>query len=228
MMGMRDMRKSVICVGLMFILGVALMATASASTLDFGKSNLLFAQKGNLIQNLGNSGNSDVVKGISHLVYPASFALIKPKANALYIRKINSYNILNYSSAQMTLPVSYPTITPVPEQGIGVTTVPGSSNSTLGGLEIHGANEGDWISMRSNFYDSSTGIDGIYNGLWHIDVGTTPAYWDNMALPGSYTIKIATGKGLSGVYYCETVTVLPGQTTVIKVYSSMCPLCSSC
>jgi len=225
MIGMRDMRNSVVCVTLMVLMCAALIATVSAITVDFGKSNQLFVQKGNLIQTQGNSVNNDVVKGIFQLVYPASFALIKPQANAPYIRKINSYNILNYTWAQTTLPVSYPTITPVPEQGIGVTTVPGSSSSSLGGFIIRTPEENDWISMRANFYDSSK---DIYDGRWHIDVGTTPAYWENMALPGSYTIKIARGPGLSGVFYCETVNVLPGQTTVIDVQNSMCPLCTTC
>ena len=67
----------------------------------------------------------------------------------------------------------------------------------------------------------------IYDGRWHYHVGTLPAYWENMALPGSYTIQIA-HRDTDLVYYCETVMVYPGQTTEIQIYNSMCPLCSSC
>ena len=50
--------------------------------------------------------------------------------------------------------------------GYLTTIVPGSSNSSLGGLIIRGP-EGDWINMRSNFYDPSM---EIYDGRWHYHV----------------------------------------------------------
>jgi hypothetical protein len=216
MMGMRGMKKSVVCVSLIVLMCVSLITTVSATTVDFGKSNQLFTQKVDLNQVLGNAGSNDLLKAMPHPAYPVSFAIIKPQANAPYIRKIGSYNPVPYYGYQVTLPVSYPAITPVPEQA-------GSSNSSLGGLIIRGP-EGDWINMRSNFYNPSM---EIYDGRWHYHVGTLPAYWENKALPGSYTIQIA-HKDSGLVYYCETVMVYPGQTTEIQVYNTMCPLCGSC
>jgi len=216
-MDMRGLKKSVVCGLVIVLMCASLMAMVSAATVDFGKSNQLFTQKTGVNQILGNAGNNDVLKAAPHPAYPSSFALIKPQANAPYIRKIGSYNPVPYYGYQVTLPVSYPTITPVREQAAG------SSGSSLGGLIIRGP-EGDWINMRANFYNSGM---GIYDGRWHYHVGTLPAYWENMALPGSYTIQIA-HKDTNLVYYCETVMVYPGQTTEIQVYNNLCPLCSSC
>jgi hypothetical protein len=162
-----------------------------------------------LINSPGNfpwwsESSSDVYKVILQPNYPQ------------YLVTVVMYNPIIFNKSMYSIP-SY-------QQGIGVSTVTGTSGSSLGGFVILG-HEGDWISMRSNFYNPSM---GIYDGRWHIDVGTTPAYWENMALPGSYTIKIARDKDLNGVYYCETVTVLPGQTTVIQAGSGICPLCSVC
>jgi hypothetical protein len=215
MMGMRGMKKSVVCLSLMVLICVSLITVVSATPVDFGKSNPIFTQSMGVNLALGNGGNNDVLKALPHQTYAASFALIKLQTNAPYIRKPGSYNPAPYGY-QVTLPVSYPTITPVPEQA-------GSSNSSLGGLIIRGP-EGDWINMRSNFYNPSM---EIYDGRWHYQVGTLPAYWENKALPGSYTIQIA-HKDSGLVYYCETVMVYPGQTTEIQVYNTMCPLCGSC
>lgn len=222
MMKLRGMKKPIASVVLMVLVCTVLLATVSAATVDLGKSSQLFNQKASFTQ-IAGTGSGDVIKA-QYKLYPTSFAIIKPPANAPYSRRINVYSPINYSGYQTTLPVSYPTITPVPEQGIGTTTVPGSSSSALGGLIIRGP-EGDWINMRSNFYDP--GLE-IYDGLWHYHVGKLPAYWENLALPGSYTIQIA-HKDTNLVYYCETVMVYPGQTTVIQVYNSNCALlCSSC
>jgi hypothetical protein len=215
MMGMRGMKKSVVCLSLMVLICVSLITVVSATPEDFGKSNPVFTQNVGVNPAPGNAGNNDVLKALPHQTYAASFALIKLQTNAPYIRKIGSYTPALYGY-QVTLPVSYPTITPVPEQA-------GSSNSSLGGLIIRGP-EGDWINMRSNFYNPSM---EIYDGRWHYQVGTLPAYWENKALPGSYTIQIA-HKDSGLVYYCETVMVYPGQTTEIQVYNTMCPLCGSC
>lgn len=221
---MKGMKKMVIFAALVVIVCTTLVATVSATTLDFGNGNQLFSQKGGFSHILVNAGTLDESKAGFYQAYPiSSFILIKPQANALYIRKTGSNNPVNYSLYRTTIPVSHATITPVPEQGIGTTTVPGSSNSTLGGLIIHGP-EGDWINMRANFYSPSM---DIYDGRWHYHVGTLPAYWENMALPGSYTIQIA-HRDTDLVYYCETVMVYPGQITEIQIYNSMCPLCSSC
>ncbi|MEI7433693.1 MAG: hypothetical protein WCJ93_05510 [Methanomicrobiales archaeon] len=216
---MRGTKKSVICVSLMVLICVSLMATVSATTIDFGKSNQFFIQKPGLNPVLGNAGSNDLLKAMPHPVYPVSFAIIKPQANAPYIRKIGSYNPVPYYGYQVTLPVSYPTITPVPEQS--------SSNSKLGGLIIRGQSDGDLINIRSNFFDASTGPTGIYNGKWHYNYWSVPVYWENQVLPGSYTIQIA-NKTSGVVYYSQTVTVLPGQTTVIPADGlGLCPFCSS-
>jgi hypothetical protein len=220
MKGMKSMKKSVIFAALMVIVCATLIPTVSATTFDFGKSNQLFSQTGGFSQILVNAGNNDVMKAGFYQAYPAtSFALIKPQANSPYFRKLNAFSATNYSTYLTTLPVSYPTITPVPEQG--------SSNSTLGGLIIRGVEDGDLINIRSNFFDASTGPTGIYNGKWHYNYWTVPVYWENQVLPGSYTIQIA-NKDSGVVYYCETVTVSPGQTTVIQANNSLCPFCSSC
>jgi hypothetical protein len=215
-MGMSGMKKAVVYLSLVVLMCAFLMATVSATSVEFGKTNPLFTQKMglNLVQE--NSGNNDVLKALPHQTFAATIGLIKLQTNAPYIRKIGSYNPAPYYGYQVTLPVTYPTITPVPEQA-------GSTNSSLGGLIIRGP-EGDWINMRSNFYDPSM---EIYDGRWHYHVGTLPAYWQNIALPGSYTIQIA-HKDSGLVYYCETVMVYAGQTTEIQVYNTACPLCSSC
>lgn len=213
---MRSMKKSVVCLSLMVLIGVSLITVVSATPVNFGKSNPIFTQNIGVNPALGNAGSNDVLKALPHQTYTASFALIKLQTNAPYIRKIGSYNPAPYYGYQVTLPVSYPTITPVPEQAV-------SSNSSLGGLIIRGP-EGDWINMRSNFYNPSM---EIYDGRWHYQVGILPVYWENKALPGSYTIQIA-HKDSGLVYYCETVMVYPGQTTEIQVYNTMCPLCGSC
>lgn len=224
MMGMRGKKKSIACAVLVFLMCAAFAATVSATTVDFGKINPKFIQNGVLFQNNPvNPGDADTVKMVFTQSNAAYYNTLKSPAIAQYTRKIGSYSPVSYNAYRLTLPVTFPVITPVPEQGIGVTSIPGSSNSTLGGFIIR-APEGDWISMRSNFYNPSK---EIYSGRWNYNVGTTPAYWENMALPGSYTIQIAR-KDTGLVYYCETVTVLPGQTVVIQVYNSMCPLCSSC
>jgi hypothetical protein len=216
MMGMSGMKKSVVYLSLVVLICAVLMATVSATGVEFGKTNPLFSPKTGLNLVQGNPGNNDVLKALPHQTYAATFALIKLQTNAPYIRKIGSYNPAPYYGYQVTLPVTYPTISPVPQQA-------GSTSSSLGGLIIRGP-EGDWINMRSNFYDPSM---EIYDGRWHYQVGTLPAYWENKALPGSYTIQIAhRDSGL--VYYCETVMVYPGQTTEIQVYNTMCPLCGSC
>ncbi|MCU0629846.1 MAG: hypothetical protein MUF37_01670 [Methanoregulaceae archaeon] len=218
---MRWMEKSFVTAILTVLICTMLLGTVSATTVDFGKSNQLFTQKVSFSKVPG-SGSTDVIKATPYKSYLSSFTIIKPQASAPYFRKLNSYSPSNYVAYQTTLPISYPTITPVPEQGIGTTTIPGSSSSSLGGFIIRGT-EGDWINMRSNFYDPSM---GIYDGRWHYHVGTIPAYWENMALPGSYTIQIA-HRDTDVVYYCETVIVYPGKTIVIQA-NNLCPLCSSC
>lgn len=211
MMKLRGMEKSLVGVVLMVLICTVLLATVSATSVDFGKNNQLFTQKAGIARILGTA-NSDMIKAGQYRMSQTSFVIIKPPVNAPYSHKLNSSSAVYYYGYQTTLPVSYPTITPVPEQ-----------SSTPGGLIIRGP-EGDWINMRSNFYSPSM---GIYDGRWHYHVGTLPAYWESMALPGSYTIQIA-HRDTDLVYYCETVMVYPGQTTVIQVYNSMCPLCSSC
>lgn len=224
-MGMRGKKKSVACAVLMVLMCVALVATVSATTVDFGKINPKFIQNGVLFQNTPvKPDGADTVKMVFTQSNAAYYTTLKSPAIAQYTRKIGTYSPVSYNAYRLTLPVTFPVITPVPEQGIGVTSLPGSSNSTFGGLIIR-ASEGNWISMRSNFYNPSK---DIYDGRWHKDVGTTPAYWENMVLPGSYTIQIARGMGSTGVYYCETVTVVAGKTTEIKAYSSICPLCTTC
>lgn len=188
---MRGMKKSVICVAMVVLVCTLLMVTVSATTVDFGKSNqLFFTQKGIVSQiPQGNSGNIDIVKTVPKWMLPAKYSIIKPQANAPYFRE----------------PASYLSIKPLPTQV--------SSISSFGGLIIRGSADGDWISLRSNFYNPS---GEIYDGRWHIDVGITPAYWENVVLPGSYTIRIAKNMGgQMGVYYDKTVTVVAGQTTVI-------------
>lgn len=225
MMGTSCIQKSALHAALIILICAVLMMTVSATTVDLGKNNQLFIQKGIVYQSPpGNSGNSDLVKMQPRMVYPAFYTIIKPSSNASYFKKAGAYTPIANYGYKITLPVYYPSVTPVPEQGIGVISVPGSSNSTLGGLIIRGNQDGDWISLRSNFYNPSK---EIYNGRWQIDVGVTPAYWENMILPGSYTIKIAAGPMQKGLYYCETVTVMAGQTTIIQA-NSLCPLCSSC
>lgn len=212
-MGMSHIKRPFILAILIAIACVALTATVSATTMDFGKSNLILPQKVGISLFSGNAGNDDVMKAGLFKSYTASYTLIKPQASAPYYRKTSSYSPVSYYGYQTTVPVTYPTITPVPEQSY--------SNSTLGGLVIRGP-EGDWINMRSNFYNPSM---VIYDGRWHYHVGTLPAYWENMALPGSYSIQIA-NKDTGLVYYCETVMVYPGQTTYVQVYNTMCPICS--
>lgn len=225
MMGTSYIKNSALHVALIVIICAALMATVSATTVNFGKNNQLFIQNGIVYQNPpGDSVNSDMVKMQPRMMYPAFYTTIKPPSNASYFLKAGAYSPIANYGYKITLPVSYPSVMPVPEQGIGVKSVPGSSNSTLGGLIIRGNQDGDWISLRSNFYNPSK---EIYNGRWQIDVGVTPAYWENMVLPGSYTIKISAGPSQKGVYYCETVTVMAGQTTIIQA-NSLCPLCTSC
>ena len=115
-MGMRSLKKSVICGVLVVLICATLMATVSATTVEVGKNNQFFTQKAGLNQILGNAGNNDLLKAMPHPAYPSSFALIKPQANAPYIRKAGSYNPVPYYGYQVTQPVSYPIITPVPEQ----------------------------------------------------------------------------------------------------------------
>lgn len=225
MMGMRGIKKSVVCMALMVLMCVALMATASATTVDFGKRIQVFNQNGTASQVLGTSGNTDTVKTVSPYAFPEFYTIIKPPSSTRYIYQTSSYSLPSYNAYRITAPVYYPTITPVPQQGAG------SSGSTLGGLIILGANEGDTIYIKSNFYNSTK---SIYNGRWQI-AGYTPAYWEDQVLPGSYSIKIAHGGGNYGrnynpspaeplvysssqvgqIYYCETVTVVAGQTTVV-------------
>ncbi len=199
-MEMSGMKKKVVCMVVVALMCVVLLATVSAATVDFGKSNQLFTQKGIVSQVTPvYLGNTDTVKAVPFYLHPKFSPIIRQWAYTPYIR----------------MPVSYSPITPVP--------TPVSSTSSLGGLIIRGGDAGgEWISLRSNFYNPSM---PIYDGKWHIDVGTTPAYWENMILPGSYTIKISTGMGLVGVYYCQTVTVVAGQTTVVQA-NGACPFCN--
>lgn len=223
---MRGMKKSAVFAVLVVLMCAALMATVSAATVDFGKNNQLFTQKGAASQISGTSGNMDTVKAVPH--YLDFYTMIKPSAATPYVYKPGSSGLPNFNAYRPALPVYIPVITPVPQQGSG------SSNSTLGGLIILGPNEGDTISIRSNFYNPSK---SIYNGRWQI-AGYTPAYWENQVLPGSYSIKIDLGSGnygrnynadsVSGCY-SETVTVVAGQTTVVDADSGgMCAFSSCC
>ena len=97
-MGMKSMKKTVIFAALVVIVCMTLMATVSATTMDFGKSNQLFSQKGGFSHILVNAGTIDESKAGFYQAYPAtSFMLIKPQANAPYIRKIGSNSPVNYS-----------------------------------------------------------------------------------------------------------------------------------
>ncbi len=226
MMEMRGSKKSVVCLSLMVLISVALMATAAAGTVDFGKNIQLFALNGGTsTAPQGNSGTADTAKAASEYAHPEFYTSIKPPSSNVIFYKPSSTSFFSSYVYQTNLPVYYPPITPVPQQQpAGVTSVSGSSNSTLGGLIIRGAEEGDWISLRSNFYDP---IDPLCNGRWHYDIGTTPAYWENKVPPGSYTIKVAYEES-DKVYYCDTVTVIAGQTTVVDAGLGLCPFCSSC
>jgi hypothetical protein len=206
MTGIKSMKKAKICAALVVFVCVATIATVSGSPLSYGKNYQIFSEKG--ITNPIYSGNTDNLKAGAHLEYPLNNAIIK---HSLYYNGISS-------RPKFTLPVYYPTITPVPEQ-----QNTGTSSSQLGGIIIRGT-EGDWINMRSNFYNSS---QILYDGRWHYHVGSIPVYWENMLLPGSYTLQIA-NKDTNTGYYCETVTVLPGQTVVLDVIAGMCPFCSGC
>lgn len=212
MMGMRGMKKSVVYSVLVVLMCMVIIVSVSATSVNFGKSNLVFSQKGPVSQNSpGNQGNEDTVK--------MGFSL--PNSTYHTIKKPFFNSPVSLSSYLTNHPVSNLPITPVPEQGNVVKSTSGSSTSSLGGLIIRGG-DGDWISIRSNFYNS---IYPIYDGHWHIDVGTTPAYWENVVLPGSYTIKISRGMALADVYYCSTVHVVAGKTTVVEA-NSACPFCN--
>ena len=233
MMEMRCMKKSAVYAVLVVIMCAALVATVSAATVDVGKNNQLFTQKGAVSQIPGTPGNMDTVKAVPN--YLDFYTMIKPSAATPYIYKPGS-GLPNFNAYWPTLPVYIPVITPVPQQGAG------SSNSALGGLVILGANEGDTIYIRSHFYNSSK---AIYNGRWQI-AGYTPAYWEDQVLPGSYTISIAHGGGNVGrysypnpadppvysrsqagkIYYGPiTVTVVAGQTTTVDAGSGLCGFC---
>jgi len=210
MMKLKSMKKAKIGAALLVLMCVAMIATVSGSPVNYGKNYQVFAQKG-MIDAI-SPGNTDTVKATPNREYPS---------NNANIRRISS-TTGTYSRPKFTLPLYYPSITPVPEQ-----QNTGTSGSSLGGIIIRGT-EGDLINIRSNFYNSS---QALYNGRWHYHVGSIPAYWENMMLPGSYTIQVA-NKATNSVYYCETVTVYPGQTVVLDVMSGisgMCPFsCSSC
>ncbi|MCX6700973.1 MAG: hypothetical protein NTV68_13825 [Methanomicrobiales archaeon] len=233
MMEMRGMKKSAVYAVLVVIMCAALVATVSAATVDFGKNNQLFTQKGAVSQVPGTPGTMDTVKAVPN--YLDFYTMIKPSAAIPYVYKPGSSGLPNFNAYRPSVPVYIPVITPVPQQGAG------SSNSALGGLVILGANEGDTIWIRSHFYNSSK---SIYNGRWQI-AGYTPAYWEDQVLPGSYEIKLVNGGGNYGrnsnpafsvyngqvgaVYYCQTVTVVAGQTTTVDAGSAgMCPFGSCC
>jgi hypothetical protein len=207
MMKLKSMKKAKIGAALLVLMCVAMIATVSGSPVNYGKNYQVFAQKG--MVDMISPGNTDTVKATPHREYPS---------NNANIRRISSTSG-TYSRPKFTLPLYYPSITPVPEQ-----QNTGTAGSSLGGIIIRGT-EGDWINMRSNFYNSS---QILYDGRWHYHVGSIPAYWENMMLPGSYTIQVA-NKATNSVYYCETVTVYPGQTVVLDVIAGMCAFsCSSC
>lgn len=154
---------------------------------------------------------------------------VSPSSYSVTLLPINSQKLVKGNSYFSSLPMSsssimYNATTPLVLDLPVITPVPENTSASLGGFIIRSPSEGDWINMRANFYDSSK---PIYDGLWHYHVGMTPAYWENMALPGSYTIQIE-NKTTGQAYYCETVTVLPGKTTVIDVPLALCPFCSSC
>ncbi|MEI6293434.1 MAG: hypothetical protein WCP36_07105 [Methanomicrobiales archaeon] len=194
MMKRKGMKKALGYVALMILICVALMATVSATPVSFAKSYQMFSQKG--IINQAQMGTTDIIKAGGNRSYSPYDT----------IAKFHSYTRPKYSRPTFIVPVIYPTIVPVPEQPSGVTLVPGTSNSSLGGIIIRGT-EGDWIDVRANFYNPS---EILYDGRWHNHVGIVPVYWENMLLPGSYTIRVSN-------CYCETVTVYPGQTVVIDV-----------
>lgn len=200
------MREAKICAILLALICVAMVVPVTGAQVDFGKDYQLFRSHG--IINQINTGNFDTVKAGARLVYPSYNPIVR--------RNLSTTGI--YSRPKFTLPLDYPLIIPVPEQ-----KNTGTSDSPLGGIIIRGT-EGDQINMRSNFYNSS---QTLYDGRWHYNVGSIPVYWQNMMLPGSYTIQVA-NKGTNSVYYCETVTVYPGQTVVLDVIAGMCPFCSSC
>ncbi len=194
-MGTKCIKKSVLHAVLIVLICAVLMMTVSATTVDLGKNNQLFIQKADcLSDSTRKSGNSDLLRCNPEWCILHSTPLSN-LLQCLIFQKAGAYTPIANYGYKITQPVYYPSVTPVPEQGIGVISVPGSSNSTLGGLIIRGNQDGDWISLRSNFYNPSK---EIYNGRWQIDVGVTPAYWENMILPGSYTIKIAAGTDAKG------------------------------
>ena len=205
-------------------IGISVMLVASVSGASVG---LVKGSPQSLARQSGSTNvqttimSTDSVKLGSHLVYPASFSKVRLPESAAYIPKGGYYAVLGYRSSG----TSYSSlISPVPQQSPGTTTLYADQNTTMGGLIIRGP-EGDWVNMRENFYNPSL---PIYDGYWHYHVGVIPVYWENMALPGSYTIQLVS-KTTGIPYYCETVMVYPGQTTVMQAYNGgMCPMCSAC
>jgi hypothetical protein len=202
MMKKRSMKKGITYVALIVLVCAGLVMSVSGVYVNAGSNYQLFTQKG--ITNQIQTGSIDTVKIGAHLTYQSYHKIIQSSA----------YSTTNNSRQRFTIPITYPAITPVPEQ---------ASSSLPGGIIIQGT-EGDWINMRSNFYNST---QTLYDGRWHYHVGTIPAYWENMFVPGSYTIQVA-NKATDTVYYCETVTVSPGQTVTLQVMPGMCPFCTSC
>lgn len=201
MMKRKGMKKALGYVALMILICVALMATASAAPVNSAKSYQMLSQK--WITNPFQMGHTDIVKAGGSSSYSTYDTMAKFYSNTRP----------RYTKPKFSGPLIYPSIVPVPEQPTS------ASNSTLGGIIIRGT-EGDWIDVRANFYNPS---ELLYDGRWHNHVGTVPVYWENMLLPGSYTIRVSN-------CYCETVTVSPGQTVIIDVTcAGMCVFdCPSC
>jgi hypothetical protein len=224
-----DIKRILVWSGLLVIFCAMTLSSAAWIPLESGQKYQFFTSN---IENFdaGNpaaSSNTLLVKSSSAFPWWSESSLGNDKIilqpnYPQYLVTVVMYNPIIFNKSIYSIPSS--ATSSVPQQGLGVSTASGTSGSAMGGLVILGY-EGDWISIRSNFYNPSM---GIYDGRWHIDVGTTPAYWENVVLPGSYTIKIARDTDLDGVYYCETVTVLAGQITTIQAGSGICPLCSDC
>jgi hypothetical protein len=214
----KGMKKSITYVALMVLICTALMATVPGAQVDSGKDYPQFSP--HVISNQVLTGNTDTVKAWANLSHFSYDTIAKWSSYSRPKYSESKFSLLRYSEPKFTSPLAYPSVTPVPEQPNGVTLVPGASGSSLGGIIIRGT-EGNLIDIRSNFYDPS---EELYDGRWHYQVGIVPAYWENMLLPGSYTIRVSN-------CYCETVTVAPGKTVVLDANCGgfMCVFgCSSC
>jgi len=154
---------------------------------------------------------SSISKGY-HTVFLQNTGYFDWSGNKVYVKpgdttrlniKLNSYPVV-----QNVTPFPTPSPTQTPQTG---------------SLIIKADQQGYSIDIRSNFYDPTR--DPLLDGKWHENVGSTPAYWNNLVPPGSYTIRLKDSSG--NIVWCGNTVVIADQTTEINAAIGMlCPICT--